>query len=164
LVPRSRSACACSRSISRSSRPKAFSTRTPVAARCSRWSPFSCSPRSHSTTGSPDVESSREQLGGLASTVEDGGARVRVLKAFGREDREIERLHAQADRLRGTNLDVVRRRSVWVPLLALIPNLMLAATLGIGGYRVLPPPARPRALVAAYQFLGLLAFPLRNIG
>ncbi|HVU73368.1 MAG TPA: ABC transporter ATP-binding protein [Mycobacteriales bacterium] len=111
-----------------------------------------------------DVQESRELVGDLVSTVEEAASGVRVIKAFGREEQEIQRLRAQADRLRTVNLRVVRTRSRWVPLLALLPNLMTAAVLGIGGYRVLHGALDLGGLVAAYQYLGLLALPLRNVG
>jgi ATP-binding cassette subfamily B protein len=111
-----------------------------------------------------DVQESRELVGELVSTVEEAASGIRVIKAFGREAQEVERLRAQADRLRAVNLDVVRTRSRWVPLLALLPNLMTAAVLGIGGYRVLHGALDLGGLVAAYQYLGLLSLPLRNIG
>ena len=111
-----------------------------------------------------DVQESRELVGDLVSTVEEAASGIRVIKAFGREEQEIQRLRAQADRMRTVNLQVVRTRSRWVPLLALLPNLMTAAVLGIGGYRVLHAELDLGGLVAAYQYLGLLALPLRNIG
>lgn len=112
----------------------------------------------------PDVQDSRELTGAVASTVEEAASGVRVVKAFGREDHQVDRLRVQAEALRMTNLRVVGRRALWVPLVAAIPNVMVAATLAVGGVQVLRGRLDVGGLVAAYTYLGLLAFPLRNVG
>jgi ATP-binding cassette subfamily B protein len=110
------------------------------------------------------VEASRELVGDVASTVEESASGIRVLKAFGREDREVARLQAQSDQLWAANVQVARIRSVWVPLLSTLPNLMTGLVLALGGYRVLHHQLDIGAFFAAFQYLGLLGFPLRNAG
>src|SRR5205085_2090645 len=112
----------------------------------------------------PYVALGREQLGDVAALVEQSAGGIRVLKAFGREDRQLAQLHARATALMETDLKAVRVRAVYIPLLALIPNLMLAATLGVGGWQVTRGALDVGAIVAAYQLLSLMNFPLRNVG
>jgi ATP-binding cassette subfamily B protein len=113
---------------------------------------------------SPYVAQGREQLGEVAALVEQSAGGIRVLKAFGREDRQLALLQTRATALMDTDLKAVRVRSVYVPALALIPNLMLAATLGVGGWQVTRGALDVGAIVAAYQLLSLMNFPLRNVG
>ena len=117
-------------------------------------------------TGSaePYVALGREQLGDVAALVEQSAGGIRVLKAFGREDRQLAQLQARATALMETDLKAVRIRAVYIPALALIPNLMLAATLGVGGWQVTRGALDVGAIVAAYQLLSLMNFPLRNVG
>ncbi|MFL6239725.1 MAG: ABC transporter ATP-binding protein [Actinomycetes bacterium] len=112
----------------------------------------------------PYVMSGRDQLGDVAAIVEQSAGGIRVLKAFGREDRQIRALADRATLLMDTDLDAVRVRSIYVPMLALIPNLMLAATLGIGGWQVINGNLDVGAIVASYQLLAMMTFLLRNIG
>jgi ATP-binding cassette subfamily B protein len=112
----------------------------------------------------PYVAAGRDQLGDVAAIVEQSTGGIRVLKAFGREDRQIRMLADRATLLMDTDLDAVRVRAVYVPLLALIPNLMLAATLGLGGWQVESGHLDVGAIVAAYQLLAMMTFLLRNIG
>jgi ATP-binding cassette subfamily B protein len=112
----------------------------------------------------PYVGLGREQLGEVAAVVEQSAGGIRVLKAFGREDRQLTLLTQRATALMNTDLAAIRIRSVYIPALALIPNLMLAAVLGVGGWQVTRGALDVGAIVAAYQLLGLMNFPLRNVG
>jgi ATP-binding cassette subfamily B protein len=112
----------------------------------------------------PYIGLGREQLGEVAAIVEQSAGGIRVLKAFGREDRQLTLLANRATALMDTDLAAVRIRSVYIPALALIPNLMVAAVLGVGGWQVTRGALDVGAIVAAYQLLGLMNFPLRNVG
>ena len=112
----------------------------------------------------PYVAAGRDQLGDVAAIVEQSAGGIRVLKAFGREDRQVRALADRATLLMNTDLEAVRVRAVYVPALALIPNLMLAATLGLGGWQVINGSLDVGAIVAAYQLLAMMTFLLRNIG
>jgi ATP-binding cassette subfamily B protein len=106
----------------------------------------------------------RQQLGEVASVVEQSTGGIRVLKAFGREDRQLRELEQRASALRDTDLAAVRIRAVYVPMLAFLPNLMLAATLGLGGWQVVEGNLGIDAIVQAYLLLAFMNFPLRNVG
>ena len=107
---------------------------------------------------------SREAVGDVASAVEESIGGVRILKAFGVERRAVVRLDGAATRLRDVNLEAVRYRSLYVPLLALLPNLMLAVVLGLGGLRVIDGGLSLGGLIAFNQYLAFLVVPLRYVG
>ena len=50
--------------------------------------------RRRALTGRTDVEASRELTGDLSSTIEESASGIRVLKAFGREARQVEHLQS----------------------------------------------------------------------
>jgi ATP-binding cassette, subfamily B, bacterial len=112
----------------------------------------------------PYVALGRNQLGEVTAVVEQSAAGIRVLKAFGREDRQLAELRRRATALLETDLAAVRIRAIYVPMLALIPNIMLAATLGFGSWQVSRGSLDVGALFAAFQWLAFMNFPLRNVG
>ena len=85
----------------------------------------------------------------LATVVEETVSGVRVVKGFGAEDVQADKLRSEADDIRDVSLRAARIRSAFLPALDLLPNLGLIAVLGIGGHRVLDgdDDARPDARV-----------------
>ena len=55
-------------------------------------------------------------------------------------------------------------RSAFLPALDLLPNLGLIAVLAVGGHRVLNGQMTPGEMLEFMQYIGLLIFPLRNLG
>jgi ATP-binding cassette subfamily B protein len=107
---------------------------------------------------------SREAIGEVASVVAEQAGGVRIVKAFGVERNAIERLDTSAGTLRAVNIEAVRRRSLYVPLLNLVPNLVLAVVLGVGGIETINGSLSLGALVAVSQYLYLLIVPMRYVG
>jgi len=89
---------------------------------------------------------------------------VRVVKGFGAEGVTAERLKVEADDIRRVSMESARIRSKFLPALDLLPNLGLIAVLAIGGHRVLDGRMTPGEMLEFMQYIGLLIFPLRNLG
>jgi ATP-binding cassette subfamily B protein len=107
---------------------------------------------------------SRQAVGEVADVVSESAGGIRILKAFGVEQRAVDRLDTAASVLRDVNITAVGYRSRYVPALNLLPNLILGAVVGVGGLQVLDGQLSLGALVAVTQYLYLLVVPLRYVG
>src|SRR5258708_33662683 len=63
---------------------------------------------------------SRESVGAVATVVSESVSGIRILKAFGVEHDSVQRVERAAGHLRSTNIEIVRRRAFYIPLLTLI--------------------------------------------
>lgn len=100
----------------------------------------------------------------LATVVEESVSGVRVVKGFGAEGVQQEKLRTEADDIRGVSMQAARIRSRFLPAIDLLPSLGLIAVLGIGGHRVLDGQLSIGELVAFNAYVVLLIIPLRMMG
>jgi ABC-type multidrug transport system fused ATPase/permease subunit len=106
----------------------------------------------------------QQEVGDLTTVVEEATAGVRVVKAFGREREQARRLEAEAASILDENLEAARIRAFYVPLLAILPQLSLAAILWYGGRLAIDGQITLGTLVAFNSYLLLLAWPLQGLG
>ncbi|MEK7292151.1 MAG: ABC transporter ATP-binding protein [Actinomycetota bacterium] len=100
----------------------------------------------------------------LASVVEESVSGVRVVKGFGAEQVQYDKLAKEADDIKRESLKAAGIRSNFLPAIDLLPALGLVAVLGVGGHRVIDGQLSIGDLVAFNVYLTLLVWPLRNIG
>jgi len=112
----------------------------------------------------PAVVAVQQEQAQLATVVEEAVSGVRVIKGFGAEAVTAQRLAVEADDIRRVSLGAAKVRSAFLPALDLLPNLGLLAVLAIGGHRVLDGEMTPGQMLEFMQYIGLLIFPLRNLG
>jgi ABC-type multidrug transport system fused ATPase/permease subunit len=106
----------------------------------------------------------QQEIGELTSVVEETTAGVRVVKAFGREEQQARRLEVEAGSILDRNLEAARIRAFYGPLLAILPQLSLAAVLWYGGRLAVDGQITLGTLVAFNSYLLLLAWPLTGLG
>ena len=106
----------------------------------------------------------QQEVGELTTVVEEATAGVRVVKAFGREDEQAGRLEVEAGSILDHNLEAARIRAFYVPLLAILPQLSLAAILWYGGRLAVDGQITLGTLVAFNSYLLLLTWPLQGLG
>jgi ABC-type multidrug transport system fused ATPase/permease subunit len=106
----------------------------------------------------------QQEIGELTTVVEEATAGVRVVKAFGREHEQTRRLETEASAILDQNLEAARLRAFYTPLLAILPQLSLAAILWYGGRLVIDDQITLGTLVAFNSYLLLLAWPLQGLG
>jgi ATP-binding cassette subfamily B protein len=106
----------------------------------------------------------QQSVGQLTTVVEEATAGVRVVKAFGREREQARRLESEASSILDHNLEAARIRSFYVPLLAILPQLSLAAILWYGGRLAIDGQITLGTLVAFNAYLLLLTWPLQGLG
>ncbi|OHV32470.1 ABC transporter [Pseudofrankia sp. EUN1h] len=76
----------------------------------------------------------QQREGDVAQIVDEDVNGVRVVKAFGQEERELRRLADATGTLYGTKMRAVRLRSRYGPLLEAVPALAQVAILALGGW------------------------------
>lgn len=108
--------------------------------------------------------SAQDELGRLSSAVHESFEGVVVVKSFGAEHRETERLAVIAGRLREARLGAVRLRSTFEALLDGVPNVVNIALLMAGAFRVRSGAMSVGELTSFIYLFTLLVFPLRLIG
>ena len=106
----------------------------------------------------------QQEIGDLTAVVEEATAGVRVVKAFGREEEQARRLEVEASAILDQNLEAARLRAFYNPLLAILPQLSLAAILWYGGRLAVDGQITLGTLVAFNSYLLLLAWPLQGLG
>ena len=79
----------------------------------------------------------QQREGEVVQIVDEGLSGVRVVKAFGQERRELERVTRAAEGLYGSQMRAVRLQARFQPVLQAIPGLGQAAILALGGWMVL---------------------------
>jgi ATP-binding cassette, subfamily B, bacterial len=112
----------------------------------------------------PAVLAVQAEQAQLATVVEESVSGVRVVKGFGAEGVQAEKLATEANDIRTVSLQAARIRSTFLPALDLLPNLGLIAVLGIGGHRVLSGDMRYGQMLEFMLYIALLVMPLRNLG
>ncbi len=106
----------------------------------------------------------QDQVGDLATLVEESALGIRVLKSFGHGRRATRTFLAQARELRQTELTKVRMLATLWALVITLPGLTLAAMLAVGGYAVAAGTLSLGTVVGAVTILAYLSWPLESLG
>lgn len=106
----------------------------------------------------------QDELGVLSAAVHESFDGVVVVKSFGAEDRETERLSVIAGRLRDARLGAVRLRSIFESMLDGVPTAVNVLIVVGGAFRVRSGAMTVGELTSFVYLFTLLVFPLRIIG
>ena len=112
----------------------------------------------------PAVLAVQAEQAQLASVVEETVSGVRVIKGFGAERVQAEKLRIEADDIQRVSLEAAKLRSRFLPAIDLLPSIGLIAVLGMGGHRVINGDMTVGDLVKFNAYITMLIWPLRNIG
>lgn len=113
---------------------------------------------------SPKVAHAQSLRGSVSAVAHESFDGAVVVKSLGREADETERFRDVTEQLRDANIAVGRIRSLFDPLLEVLPNIgiLLVIVLGVG--RVASGAADPGDVVAVAYLFTVVAFPVRAIG
>jgi ATP-binding cassette, subfamily B, bacterial len=103
-------------------------------------------------------------LGRLSAGVHESFDGVQLVKSYGAEARETERLATVAGRLRDARVQAVRLRGTFEALLDVLPSLTNTLLVLVGAYRVRSGDLTVGELSSVVYLFTLLVFPLRLIG
>jgi ATP-binding cassette subfamily B protein len=107
---------------------------------------------------------SQDQVGDLATSVEQSVHGIRVLKAFGRGGSKLEEFSEQAEALRGTEIKKAKAiAGIWLWLL-LVPDVAFALCLLAGIYLASQGQLSVGQLFAFFATATVLRFPIESIG
>ncbi|MBI2861900.1 MAG: ABC transporter ATP-binding protein, partial [Chloroflexi bacterium] len=106
----------------------------------------------------------QEQLGKLATLVQETLTGVKVVKAFGREEDEIRRFEDESWEFLERNMAATRVWAFHFPLMSFMTTLGTILILWYGGREVLADRLSIGTLVAFNSYLLLLAWPVRSLG
>ena len=109
-------------------------------------------------------DAAQAELGRLSASVHESFEGVQLVKAYGAEQRETERLSEIAGRVRDSRVRAVRLRGTFEAVLDVMPSLANVAIVVVGAYRVQSGDLTIGELTSFIYLFTLLVFPLRLIG
>ncbi len=112
----------------------------------------------------PAFQKCRDAFSSLNSLVQENISGNRVVKAFAKEDYELERFAVENDGYRNAELGAADIWSKYVPVFELLSNLLTIVLMLVGGYMVIRKQMTMGDLVAVNGYLWMLTTPLRMAG
>jgi ATP-binding cassette, subfamily B, bacterial len=112
----------------------------------------------------PALQEVQQRLGELTADAEENVSGVRVVKAFAREDRQLERFRVSATRVFDQSVFATRLEARYTPMISFLPNLGLAAILLFGGREVIHGSLNIGDFTAFYAYLLMLITPMQTLG
>jgi ABC-type multidrug transport system fused ATPase/permease subunit len=112
----------------------------------------------------PMYRAIQDQVAVVSTLVQDNAAGARVVKAFGQEQREIERFDSENENLYQRYFEATRLQSFNTPLLNFIANGATIVLLWVGGLLVIMNQLTIGELVAFYAYLLQIVGPVRQGG
>jgi ATP-binding cassette subfamily B protein len=112
----------------------------------------------------PAVQAVQAEQAELATVVEESVSGIRVVKGFGAEQVQADKLSKEADDIRRVSIEAARIRAKFLPAIELLPQIGLIAVLGVGGMQVIDGDLTLGQLVQFNFYVALLVAPLRMLG
>lgn len=109
-------------------------------------------------------EAVQEQYATLSAGVQEALAGIRVIKAYGREEHQLERFQVENEEYVGRNMQLVKLYGLFSPLMSLFSGLAVLAVIWLGGRNVIAGKFTLGDFVAFNGYLGMLAWPVISLG
>lgn len=105
-----------------------------------------------------------EENAALTDVIEENISGVRTVKAFAREDEEIRKFNDHNVKFYELNKELELVMAKYDPYITLIPKLMQALTIVLGGYMVISGEITYGLMVAFIHYSGNIVWPIENMG
>jgi ATP-binding cassette, subfamily B, bacterial len=105
----------------------------------------------------------QQQSGEVAGIVDEAIGGVRVVKGFGQEEQEQERLEQASSRLFASRLRMIRLTARYNPALTAIPSLGMVGVLALGGWLAIGGSITLGTFLAFSAYLALMTGPVRTL-
>jgi ATP-binding cassette subfamily B protein len=112
----------------------------------------------------PAIQQTQQRIAELTADAEENISGVRVVKAFAREPRQLERFQGSVGRVFNQAMVATRLEAKFNPMIGFLPQLGLAAVLLIGGNAVIHAHLTLGQFTAFYLYLNMLIAPMRTLG
>ena len=103
----------------------------------------------------------QQQVGEVAAIVDEAIGGVRVVKGFGQEDQEMQRMEAASEDLFASRMRMARLTARYNPALTAIPSLGLVGVLALGGWLAIRGEVSLGTFLAFSSYLAQLTGPVR---
>lgn len=112
----------------------------------------------------PAFQRIRQQFSSLNTFVQENISGNRVVKAFAREDYEIEKFNRENDAYRDAELSASATWKKYIPVFEFLSNILTVVLMVYGGYMVIQGEITLGNLVTVNGYLWMLTAPLRMAG
>ncbi len=112
----------------------------------------------------PVLKDVQQKIADVTMVAQENVVGSRIVKIFAREDDELAKFSERSTAVFEASISAARLRAVYVPLIAFLPNLAVAALLWYGGRRVVNGSMTLGSLVAFYTYLMMLVYPAQVLG
>lgn len=112
----------------------------------------------------PILRDVQQRIADVTTAAEENVVGSRIVRIFAREDDELEKFSTRSYRVFQASVAAAHTRAVYIPLIALLPNLAVAVLLYFGGRQVIDGSLSLGSLVAFYSYLMMLVYPAQVIG
>ena len=118
----------------------------------------------YSRRSQPIVTEAQQALAHVTTQAEESVVGVRVIKAFGQEDKEVSRFRNRATDVFTLNVAATRLRSQYVPIMDFLPTISIALLMLVGGREVIQGSMSLGDFVTYSLLIALMVMPLRMLG
>ena len=112
----------------------------------------------------PALQDVQQRIAELTADVEENVGGVRVVKAFAREDRQLDRFRTRVGQVFDQSMVSTRLQAIYNPFIGFLPQIGLAAILFVGGRQVINGSLTIGQFSAFYAYLLMLLAPMRTLG
>src|SRR3954453_23335772 len=112
----------------------------------------------------PASQEVQQRIAELTAEVEKNVGGIRLVKAFAREERQLDRGRSRAARVFDQSMVSTRLRAFYNPFIGFLPNLGLAVVLLVGGRQAVNGDITVGEFVAFYGYVQVLVGPVRMLG
>ena len=112
----------------------------------------------------PAIQEVQQRIAELTADAEENITGVRVVKAFAREARQLQRFRRSSGRVFEQAMVTTRLEATYNPVIGFLPQLGLAAVLLLGGQAVIHAHLTLGQFTSFYLYLNMLISPMRSLG
>jgi ATP-binding cassette subfamily B protein len=112
----------------------------------------------------PAIQDVQQRIAELTADAEENISGVRVVKAFAREPRQLQRFNRSVTRVFSQAMVTTRLEALYNPAIGFLPQLGLAAVLLLGGRSVIHAHLTLGQFTEFYLYLNMLIAPMRSLG
>lgn len=106
----------------------------------------------------------QERIAAMSSVVEEAITGIRVVKSYGAESHETQKVHTAATGIFDKSIELTKQRSIFVPLFESVAPLATVVILSLGGLYVIDGQLSAGDFWAFMEYMVILNFPLRITG